>query len=115
MGYEFRPLALEATIRRAASATGVPVYVTENGIAATDDRGREAFIEQALDGVERCIVDGIDVIGYTYWSALDNFEWTFGYEPTFGLIGVDRQTQQRSIKPSARMLGQIARSNGRGG
>ena len=114
MGYEFRPLALEATIRRAASVTGVPVYVTENGIAASDDRRREAFIEQALDGVERCIVDGIDVIGYTYWSALDNFEWAFGYGPTFGLIGVDRTTQQRSIKPSARMLGHIARSNGRG-
>jgi beta-glucosidase len=113
MGYEFRPSALEATIRRAASVTSLPVYVTENGIAATDDRRREAFIELALDGVERCIGDGIDIIGYTYWSALDNFEWVFGYGPTFGLIGVDRVTQRRSIKPSARMLGHIARSNGR--
>lgn len=89
------------------------MYVTENGIAAIDDQRREAFIEQALDGVERCIDDGIDILGYTYWSALDNFEWALGYGPTFGLIGVDRSTQQRSVKPSARRFGRIARANGR--
>lgn len=115
MGYEFRPRALEVTIRRAASMTGVPVYVTENGIAATDDRRREDFIAKALDGVERCLADGIEILGYTYWSALDNFEWALGYGPTFGLVGVDRSTQVRTVKPSARMLGQIARSNGRFG
>ena len=115
MGYEFRPSALEVTIRRAASETGLPVYVTENGIATTDDTRRAAFIGQAVDGVKRCIDDGIEVVGYTYWSALDNFEWVLGYAPTFGLIGVDRSTQRRSVKPSARMLGDIARSNGRGG
>ena len=113
MGYEFRPQALEATIRRAALVTGVAVYVTENGIAATDDQRRVVFIDQALDGVERCIGDGIDILGYTYWSALDNFEWVFGYGPTFGLIGVDRATQQRSVKPSAQHLGRIAGANGR--
>jgi len=113
MGYEFRPQALEVTIRRAASVTGLPVYVTENGIAATDDRRREAFVNEALDGVERCIADGIEILGYTYWSALDNFEWALGYGPTFGLIGVDRSTQERTVKPSAHMLGQIARANGR--
>lgn len=49
--------------------------------------------------------------GYFYWSALDNFEWMFGYEPTFGLIGVDRTTQQRTMKNSARYLGEIAARN----
>jgi len=112
MGYEFRPQAIEATIRRAADVTGLPVYVTENGIAATDDTRRIAFIDQALDGVRRCIDDGIEVLGYTYWSALDNFEWALGYGPTFGLIAVDRSTQERTVKPSARMLGRIAQSNG---
>jgi hypothetical protein len=60
----------------------------------------------------RCLHDGIDVRGYTYWSALDNFEWTFGYRPTFGLIAVDRRTQERTVKPSARWLGHIARAHG---
>jgi len=50
-------------------------------------------------------------MGYTYWSALDNFEWMLGYRPTFGLIAVDRQTQARTVKNSAVWLGNIARTN----
>ena len=59
----------------------------------------------------RCLDDGIDVRGYTYWSLLDNFEWALGYGPTFGLIAVDRVTQERTPKPSARWLGAVARAN----
>ena len=58
-----------------------------------------------------CLNDGIDVRGYIYWSAMDNFEWFQGYRPTFGLIAVDRATQQRTLKPSAHWLGAIARAN----
>ena len=112
MGYEFWPQALEATIRRAFAVTdGVPVYVTENGIAATDDSRRVEFVRQALHGVRACLDDGIDVVGYTYWSALDNFEWSLGYGPTFGLIEVDRTTFERRPKPSASWLGAVARAN----
>jgi beta-glucosidase len=50
-------------------------------------------------------------VGYTHWSAFDNFEWGQGYQMQFGLIGVDRATQERTIKPSARMLGGIGRAN----
>ncbi|TME08032.1 MAG: glycosyl hydrolase family protein [Chloroflexi bacterium] len=71
-----------------------------------------ANIERALRGVAACLRNGIDVRGYTYWSALDNFEWIFGYRPTFGLIAVDRHTQQRTVKPSARWLGNVARARG---
>ena len=66
---------------------------------------------RALAGVVRCLRDGIDVRGYFYWSLLDNFEWLFGYGPQFGLIAVDRDTQMRTTKPSARWLGEIARRN----
>jgi beta-glucosidase len=51
------------------------------------------------------------VLGYTYWSTLDNFEWTDGYGPTFGLVAVDRETFARTPKPSARWLGEVARGN----
>jgi len=112
MGYEFWPEALEATIRYAHQATGLPVIVTENGVATVDDTRRKAYIERALRGVAACLRDGIDIRGYTYWSALDNFEWIMGYHPTFGLIAVDRQTQARTVKPSARWLGQVAKSHG---
>lgn len=112
MGYEFWPQALEATIRRAHDvAGGLPVVVTENGIGTDDDSRRVAYVSEALQGVRRCLDDGIDVRGYFYWTLLDNFEWVFGYRPTFGLVAVDRETMERSPKPSAAWLGAVARSN----
>jgi beta-glucosidase len=111
MGYEYWPQALEVSIRHAAEVTGSPVYVTENGIGTTDDTQRIRYVTDALAGVRRCLDDGVDVRGYFYWSLLDNFEWALGYMPRFGLVGVDRATQGRTVKPSAEWLGAIARAN----
>jgi beta-glucosidase len=61
--------------------------------------------------VLKCVASGIDVRGYIHWSLLDNFEWIMGYRPRFGLVAVDRQTQERTIKPSGHYLGTIARGN----
>ena len=61
--------------------------------------------------MKNCLKDDIPVMGYTYWSLLDNYEWMLGYRPTFGLIAVDRATQQRTVKDSAVWLGNIARTN----
>lgn len=112
VGYEFYPESLEGTIRHASQVTGLPIIVTENGIATDDDTRRIVYMERALRGVAACLRDGINVRGYTYWSALDNFEWQAGYGPTFGLIAVDRRTQKRTVKPSALWLGQVARRHG---
>ena len=111
MRYEFWPEALEATIRQASAIAKVPVIVTENGIGTDKDDRRIEYVRRALNGVARCIRDGIDVRGYCYWSLLDNFEWNSGYRPTFGLVAVDRATQARTTKPSAKWLGDIARAN----
>jgi beta-glucosidase len=113
MGYEFYPQALEATLRRAWEVTKgeIPLLVTENGIGTDDDDQRIDYVRQALEGVLRAIADGVDVRGYTYWSLLDNFEWAFGYGPRFGIVSVDRTTFDRSPKPSARWLGEIASAN----
>jgi beta-glucosidase len=112
MGYEFRPQALEACIRRAWDKTGhVPIIVTENGIATSDDAERIEYVHGALEGVLNCIQDGIDIRGYTYWSLMDNFEWMYGYGPTFGIVAVDWKTQVRTPRPSASWLGRIARGN----
>jgi len=89
----------------------VPVYVTENGIGTEDDTRRIEYIKRALAGVQKCLADGVDVRGYVHWSLLDNFEWIFGYRPTFGLVAVNRDTQARTVKPSGRFLGEIARRN----
>lgn len=111
MGYEDYPQALGGAIRRAAkSCPGLPILVTESGIATAHDARRIAYMETALREVQACLAEGIDVRSYLYWSWLDNFEWAFGYAPTFGLVAVDRQTFARHPKPSAAWLGQVARS-----
>ena len=109
-GYEFYPQALANTIRWAHKAIGKPIYVTENGIATDDDSRRIAFIDQALAGLRACLDEGIPVHSYLYWSLLDNFEWGSGYGVHFGLASVDRATFKRTLKPSARHLGAIARA-----
>ena len=88
------------------------MYVTENGIGTDDDALRIEYVTRALAGVRGCLDDGIDVRGYFYWSLLDNFEWVLGYGPTFGLVAVDRETFERTPKPSAAWFGGVARANG---
>ncbi len=91
---------------------GIPVLVTENGIATTEDTERVTYLQRAVRAVARCLQDGIDVRSYICWTAFDNFEWMSGYRPKMGLIAVDRATQERTVKPSAHWLGTVARTNG---
>lgn len=105
MGYEFYPESVGSVIRKVYEALPVPILVTENGVAVTDDSRRIAFIEKALDSVMQCVEEGIPVKGYFYWSLLDNFEWQKGYDKTFGLIAVDRKSQKRYPKESLKYLG----------
>ncbi|HXA59711.1 MAG TPA: family 1 glycosylhydrolase, partial [Streptosporangiaceae bacterium] len=110
MGWEYYPPAVGDGIRNAWKlAEGVPVIITENGIATADDTRRVAYTAGALSAVHQAMGDGIDVRGYLHWSALDNYEWG-SFRPTFGLIAVDRETFARTPKPSARWLGQVART-----
>jgi len=108
MGYEYRPEAVEHTVRRAAAVTGLPVVVTEMGISADDDAERIAFIDDVVSGVSSCLSDGLDVRGLFYWTLLDNFEWVLGYSQPFGLVAVDRETFVRRPKPSATHWGQVS-------
>ena len=110
-GWEVYPEALGHTVRLAAEHARVPVIVTENGMATDDDDARIAYTDAALRGLASCIADGIDVRGYLHWTLLDNFEWMSAYSKTFGLIAFDRETFERTVKPSARWLGAVARAN----
>jgi len=109
--WEVYPEALGHTVRLAAEHAQVPVLVTENGMATDDDEARIAYTRRALEGLADCIDDGVDVRGYMHWTLLDNFEWNAGYSITFGLVSVDRETFARTVKPSARWLGQVASTN----
>jgi beta-glucosidase len=110
MGWEVYPQGFGTVLRRIADA-GLPVYVTENGIATTDDTQRVRYLASHLAQVKDAMADGVDVRGYLHWSAFDNFEWAHGYRPRFGLIGIDREDGfRRIVRPSAELYGEVARS-----
>ncbi|TPG35060.1 glycoside hydrolase family 1 protein [Mycolicibacterium hodleri] len=104
-GWEFYPEALGGALRRTARIVGdVPIIVTENGIATTDDQERIEFTGRALQSMRAAIDDGVRVDGYLHWSLLDNYEWG-SYAATFGLVAVDRATFERTPHPSLNWLG----------
>ena len=111
-GWAYRPDALAINLRRIWELKGLPLLVSENGIATDDDERRIAYVTGALSGLKAAVADGVEVLGYCYWSLLDNYEWG-SYTPTFGLIAVDRDGDfARTPKPSLSWLGTVASSNG---
>jgi beta-glucosidase len=110
----------ELLISLNARAHGLPLYVTENGLAAedyvdpeggVDDFERIAYLTEHLEASAQAIEEGVKLRGYLYWSFLDNFEWAAGYQKRFGLVFVDYGTQRRIPKASARFYRQVIRDN----
>jgi beta-glucosidase len=110
LGWEVYPAGLGAVLREWGRRSGLPLHVTENGIADASDAKRVRFIPRHLAEVASAIADGVDVRGYFHWSLLDNFEWAEGYEPRFGLVEVDYVTQERRPRESAHVYARIARA-----
>lgn len=108
MGYEYYPESVAGVIRRVAKDYHGEIFVTENGLATDDDSRRVEFIQRAVKSVQECVEEGVSVVGYLYWSLLDNFEWQSGYCKHFGLIGVNRETMERTPKESLWCLGSYA-------
>ncbi|GAA3349322.1 glycoside hydrolase family 1 protein [Amorphoplanes nipponensis] len=110
MGWAVHPDGLRQMLHRAAR-TGLPLVVTENGIATTDDTERVDYLRTHLAALARARAEGVDVRGYLHWSAFDNFEWSEGGRPRFGLVAVDRDHDfARTPKPSAHALARVART-----
>lgn len=91
---------------------GKPVYITENGLADSDDSERTWFIEQTVWQMRRALADGVDLRGYLHWSLLDNFEWHEGFRARFGLVEVDFKTQERKVRRSAEKYREVIQKNG---
>lgn len=106
------PDSLANSVRYAHSVAKVPIIVTEHGVNSADDRVRANLIPAALAELKKVMDEGVPVKGYLHWSLLDNFEWVSGYKHQYGLIEVDRTTFRRTPKPSASVLGAIAKRNG---
>lgn len=100
------PEGLRKILHR-VSRYGLPIYITENGIADREDRLRPDFLCSHLKEVARAIRLGMDIRGYYHWSLLDNFEWSKGFGPRFGLFRVDYATLSRSATQSARLYREI--------
>ncbi|WP_146362041.1 GH1 family beta-glucosidase [Arthrobacter yangruifuii] len=111
MGWEVNPDGLRRLLVRLGEEypSLPPLYVTENGAAYDDavstdgsvhDPERTRFILDHIGAVGRAIDAGADVRGYFVWSLLDNFEWSWGYSKRFGIVRVDYETMERTVKDS---------------
>lgn len=110
IGWQMHPQAIYDVIMEARHYKK-PIFITESGVADATDQYRGWFIEESLRAIHKSIENGADVRGYFHWSLLDNYEFTKGFTMRFGLVHVDHQTQERTVRESARTYGEIAREN----
>ncbi len=89
------------------AAYGKPIYVTENGLPDEDDDQRPRFLLTHLAAMHRAMEEGVPVKGYFHWTLVDNFEWAAGWTLRFGLIALDVETQERTIRPSGQLYKEI--------
>ena len=109
LGWEVYPEGLSLLMRRRYRHLCAPIWITENGIAARNDKQRCRFIYEHL---RQIAISGLPVERYYYWTLMDNFEWAEGETAAFGLIGCDFKTQKRSIRPSAHFYHEIIQNDG---
>lgn len=110
LGWEVYPEGLFEVLTDLADH--IPIYITECGIASTNDDRRTRFLINYLSEVYRAIHEGVPIKGFFYWSLVDNFEWHQGFDPRFGLVEIDYPTQRRTIRPSAYVYQDIIKENG---
>jgi len=103
------------------SSLSKPLFITENGMADIDwisldgkvhDPQRIDYLNKYLIEIKKSIKDGADVRGYFVWSFMDNFEWSEGYKPRFGLVYIDYKTLERTVKDSGYWYKKVIKTNG---
>ncbi len=123
LGWEVYPSALTRILLWVQERYGdIPLYITENGAAfndppvaidgVVDDPLRVEYLRGHLQAAKEAIRQGVALRGYFVWSLLDNFEWSHGYSRRFGIVHVNYETQQRTIKASGKFYANAARTNG---
>lgn len=121
LGWSITPEVLYWSSKFLYERYGLPILITENGMAGPDfiysdghihDYYRINFLSQYLSALKRAAEDNVKVIGYMHWSFMDNFEWAEGYTPRFGLVYVEYETQRRIIKDSGYWYKKVIQSNG---
>jgi beta-glucosidase len=100
LGWEIHAASLPPLLRRFARY-GVPLMITENGIATSDESLRTRYLTEHLAALAKALREGAPVLGYLYWTLMDNFEWAEGFGARIGLAATDFTTQERQPRPAA--------------
>jgi len=101
LGWDMQPANIQYVLEDLADRYEKPIIITENGLADADDEYRQWWLGQTLMAMHRAIQNGVKLQGYLHWSLTDNFEWSSGFWPRFGLAKVDYNTKKRTLRPSA--------------
>jgi len=124
IGWEVYPPALTRILLWVRERYGdIPLYITENGAAfndppeaidgVVDDPARVEYLRGHLQAARDAMRQGVDLRGYFVWSLLDNYEWSHGYSTRFGIVHVNYETQERTIKSSGKFYASVVQTNGR--
>ena len=112
MGWEIYPEGIYRICKELGRRyEGVPLCITESGLADADDDRRPRYIADHLTWVHRLIQEGCPLFGFTYWSLLDNWEWEKGFWPKFGLYRVDLESLARTPRGSVKLYRFISKQN----
>ena len=107
MGWDVAPENLEYALVRLWDKYQLPIMITENGIADGEDLLRQQWLTKTITAMQNAMHQDVKLLGYLHWSLLDNFEWTYGRWPRFGLAAVDYRTYERALRPSAVWFGKV--------
>ncbi|HEU4831065.1 MAG TPA: family 1 glycosylhydrolase, partial [Candidatus Saccharimonadales bacterium] len=105
--WDLAPADIQYVLERLHDKYNIPMIITENGLADAEDTYRKWWITETLIGMQNAIQYGARVDGYIHWSLMDNFEWAYGKWPRFGLVAIDYETGERTLRPSARWFGGV--------
>ncbi len=100
MSWGMEPYSIFYVLKDLKEKYDLPVIITENGLADREDKYRKWWLDETFRAMEDALEEGVDLFGYLHWSLLDNFEWSEGFWPKFGLVEVDRATCDRRIRES---------------
>lgn len=103
------PSDIELVLERLHEKYKLPIMITENGVADSEDEHRQWWIKETIVGMQAAMKRGVRLLGYFHWSLTDNFEWAFGRWPRFGLAAVDYKTGKRTLRKSAVWFGGVIR------
>lgn len=109
LGWDMQPAHIRYVLEDLSERYGLPIMITENGLADASDESRQWWIAETIKAMSQSTKHGAKLLGYLHWSLLDNFEWDKGFWPKFGLVSVHRGTMHRTVRPSARWFGQVIR------